>query len=235
MKKQNGLIQLQQIDTEIDALETKKESLPERSNYEKSRTELGETQKELAKKIKEQESESKEQNKLEGELERINFKIKTEEDKLYGGKVHSPKELMSIQEKIRMLQREKDGLETAYLNKLDAVEQLEKETKRLREDEKRLSARTDELKAAYDEALEKIDGKLAEQDEKRKKIVAGIEEDAYQLYERLRKEKGGVAVALVKNGVCQGCGLEISTEEEDLMFKEERLWRCEHCKRILVQ
>lgn len=235
MNEPKKLLQLQQIDTEIDKLEARKENLSEKSNYEKSLTDLMETQKELTKKIKEQESEGKKQNKLEGELERISFKVKAEEDKLYSGKIQNPKELMSIQEEIKMLQRERDELETAYLKELDMVEQLEKEVKLLDGQEKKFSVRTDELKAAYDEVSGEIDRKLAEQDKKREEIVAGIEEDTYRLYERLRKEKGGVAVALVKNGVCQGCGVEISTEEEDLMFKEERLWRCEHCKRILLR
>lgn len=235
MNEPKKLILLQQIDTEIDKLETRKENLPERSNYEKSLAELKETQRELAKKIKEQESEGKKQNKLEGELERISFKVKAEEDKLYGGKIQNPKELMSIQEEIKMLQRERDGLETEYLKGLDVLEQLDKEVELLNEQEKRFSTRTDELKIAYDEVLGEIDKKLAELGKRREEIVKGVEKGTYQLYEKLRKEKGGLAVALVKDGVCQGCGVEISTEEEDLMFKEERIWRCEHCKRILVR
>lgn len=235
MNEPKKLLQLQQLDTEIDKLEAKKENLPEKSNYEKSLAELGDTQRELAKKIKEQESEDKKQDKLEGEVERISFKVKTEEDKLYSGKIQNPKELMSIQEEIKMLQRERDELETGYLKELDVVEQLERDVKLLNEQEKRFSARTDELKAAYDEILSEIDSKLAELSKKREEIAEGVEKSTYELYEKLRKEKGGLAVALVKEGVCQGCGVEISTEEEDLMFKEERIWRCEHCKRILVR
>lgn len=235
MNEPKKLLQLQQLDTEIDKLEAKKENLPEKSNHEKSLAELGDTQRELAKKIKEQESEDKKQDKLEGEVERISFKVKTEEDKLYSGKIQNPKELMSIQEEIKMLQRERDELETGYLKELDVVEQLERDVKLLNEQEKRFSARTDELKAAYDEILSEIDSKLAELSKKREEIAEGVEKSTYELYEKLRKEKGGLAVALVKEGVCQGCGVEISTEEEDLMFKEERIWRCEHCKRILVR
>lgn len=235
MNEPKKLLQLQQLDTEIDKLEVKKENLPEKSNYEKSLAELGDTQRELAKKIKEQESEDKKQDKLEGELERISFKVKTEEDKLYSGKIQNPKELVSIQEEIKMLQRERDELETGYLKELDVVEQLERDVKLFNEQEKKFSARTDELKTAYDEVSSEIGSKLAELSKKREEIVEGVEKSTYKLYEKLRKEKGGLAVVLVKEGVCQGCGVEISTEEEDLMFKEERMWRCEHCKRILLR
>lgn len=235
LSEQNLLAKLQEIDLRIDKLEHKKGSLPEKSNCEISQAELIEIQKNLSKKLKQAEEEEKKQKKLEGELERVTFKIKSEEEKLYGGKITNPKELISIQKEIDLLLKEKDGLETKLLEQLDMVEALDKELKILIEQEKRVARRTEELKGALDDALENIDKELSHLEKEREGIVSALDDSVYSLYERLRKEKHGLAVVRAKDGICQGCHMQISTEEEDKMLYEERIWRCEHCKRILIE
>jgi predicted nucleic acid-binding Zn-ribbon protein len=235
LSEQNLLSKLQEIDLRIDKLEHKKGSLPEKSNYEISQVELIEIQKNLSKKLKQAEEEERKQKKLEGELDRVTFKIRSEEEKLYGGKITNPKELISIQKEIGLLLKEKDGLETKLLEQLDMVEALDKELKNLIQNEKRVALRTEELKNALNEALDNIDKEFSRLQKEREGVVLDLEEPLYNLYQRLRKEQQGLAVARVKDGICQGCHMQISTEEEDKMLYEERIWRCEHCKRILIE
>lgn len=235
MKESQRLLELQETDRHIDQLEANKETLPEKGAYEEAATELEELQRELARKMKEHESEDKRQRKLEGELGRLDDKVKGEEGKLYEGKIQNPKELVSLQDEIKMLQRERDELETACLEALEQAEGLARELGTVSERERKVARATEKAQKAYDGALAGLERELASLRAKRDQIVADIRPDVHKLYERLRKERGGLAVTTVKNGVCQGCGLEISTEEEDLMYKEDRTWRCEHCKRILVK
>lgn len=235
MKKPQRLLELQETDSHIDQLEAKKETLPEKSAYEEAAAELEELQRDVARKMKDHEGEDKRQRKLEGELGRLDEKVKGEESKLYEGKIQNPKELVSLQDEIKMLQRERDGLETEYLEALEHAEGLGRELGTLRERESEVARATEKAQKAYDGALDKLERELAGLRDKRDQIGVGIPPEVSRRYERLRKERGGVAVTTVKDGVCQGCGLEISTEEEDLMYKEDRIWRCEHCKRILVR
>lgn len=235
LSEQDLLLKLQETDVKIDKLEDKKINLPEKSNHQISQAELIEIQNNLSKKLKKAEEEEKKQKKLEGELERVTFKTKGEEDKLYGGKISNPKELISIQEEINMLLKEKDVLETKLLEELDLGEALDKELKTLMQREKKVANRTEELKKALDEALTNIEKELSRLDKERQTTVSGLDESVYNLYQRLRKEKKGLAVVRMKDGVCQGCHMQISTEEEDRMLYGQRIWRCEHCKRILIE
>ena len=55
-----------------------------------------------------------------------------------------------------------------------------------------------------------------------------------ELYEDLRKQKKGIGVAALIDGVCQGCHEQLSAMELDRIKRVEGVRRCEYCRRILV-
>ena len=58
--------------------------------------------------------------------------------------------------------------------------------------------------------------------------------DILELYEDLRKQKKGIGVAALVDGVCQGCHEQLSAMELDQIKRVEGVRRCEYCRRILV-
>ena len=65
-------------------------------------------------------------------------------------------------------------------------------------------------------------------------MAAGFDPELLELYDDLRKQKKGVGVAALVDGVCQGCHEKLSAVELDRIKHTEDVPRCEYCRRILV-
>ena len=67
--------------------------------------------------------------------------------------------------------------------------------------------------------------------------AAEIPDAALSSYDGLRARMGGVAVARLRNGTCEGCHLALSAMELDRIrhAPADELCHCEECGRILVR
>ena len=170
---------------------------------------------------------------LDLELKSLIDKITGEEKLLYSGRAISAKEAANLQEEVASLKRRQVDREEHLLNAMVEVETAE------------------EIFAAAQTALSEVEAnwKLAQADllqaqaenrtklielKKRRPDVAGVvNADDMALYEKLRKKKNGHAVSLVKNGVCQRCGMTSSNSKIQLSRAETELTYCGVCGRIL--
>ena len=64
-------------------------------------------------------------------------------------------------------------------------------------------------------------------------VIQNLEEDALQKYETLRKTKRGLAVALVSEQACTGCGSTLTPADWQAARSPQRLVLCATCGRIL--
>jgi len=72
-------------------------------------------------------------------------------------------------------------------------------------------------------------------EEKRQRLAESLDEKWLAAYELRRSQHKGIAVAKVKNHVCGGCHLDLSTSEVDLLKKEtDENRECPNCARWLV-
>lgn len=113
---------------------------------------------------------------------------------------------------------------TVARNDLEGIKtQLEQVAEELKERQK-------ELKVVNKEH-EKSELKLHHE---RDKIVARLDKDDLDRYERVKKAKDGVAVVPVKRGACGGCFSRVPPQRILEVRQDTRLHVCEHCGRILV-
>lgn len=235
MAKYRELKDLQDIDSKVDRLEARRASLPQAEELEILREELRKLELErngLEGRLREEEHKQK---KMEGELELVSLKIEKEEKKLYSGTIASPKELSGIQEEIRSLKKQKDDQETELLEELDVVDELKHKVEEAESIIRENSQRLTRLEEEYGKLLSEIKKEIAELRESREKITPQIPDDVLALYEKLREEKRGIAVAELKDGTCQGCRMELPAEEVDKILHSDELWQCDYCKRILIR
>ncbi len=68
----------------------------------------------------------------------------------------------------------------------------------------------------------------------REKILARVEDEDVERYERIKKAKGGQAVVAVKRGACGGCYNRVPPQKILEIRQNSKLFQCEHCGRILV-
>ncbi|MGB8857761.1 MAG: C4-type zinc ribbon domain-containing protein, partial [Ilumatobacteraceae bacterium] len=67
--------------------------------------------------------------------------------------------------------------------------------------------------------------------------ATGLGADGSALYERVRKQFGGVGVARLEGSHCSGCHMDLSPRELDIVkaVPADTLAECPQCGRIMVR
>ncbi len=99
-----------------------------------------------------------------------------------------------------------------------------------------LEARQREAQTSLAEAEAEVDTDISTLAAQRPKAAGTVPEQLLSAYERLRGRLGGVAVARLVGGRCDGCHLTLSAVELDRIRHESdgTLQYCEQCGRIIV-
>jgi predicted nucleic acid-binding Zn-ribbon protein len=224
------LYQLQSLDSELDKA---KQQLAEIA------ASLGESQAlKEAKKAVEKTGQSlhKVQAKmqdLELEVKSLTEKIAHQEKMLYGGKSLNPKEAANLQGEIASLKRWRSKREELLLEAMVEAEEAEERFNQTQAELSRVQAAWAADQENLTQTQSTLQAKVAELIERRPVIASGIEADDLSEYEDLRPTKAGLAVAAVKNGVCQGCGMAASSNKIQQARSGVELIYCGGCGRIM--
>ncbi len=225
-----ALYALQQLDSECDA---KQDRLTEVEDALKDDTALREARQTLEKADKRAREQQVRQRDLELEIESLADKTSRSEERLYSGKVKNPKELADLQAEVASLKGRRQRLEDTLLETMIEREEAERARDQARahldEVESIWSARQADLKAEREALRERLE----ELQQKREAVVPRIDAGLLTTYKRLRRTKGGQAVARVRDDTCTGCGVTISPSAE-WKLRHGELIHCDSCGRILV-
>jgi predicted nucleic acid-binding Zn-ribbon protein len=169
------------------------------------------------------------------ELERKKLKQEAEstETRLYSGKVHNPRELTDLQDKLAELNARHKALEEplleAMLQSEECAESRQGAADNLERVQGEQAAQLGELSAEKAALEAELAGLLAEVEQARQEI----EPEHRQLYDSLRKRlRGGIAVSTVRDGECSICGVELTSQDKQLVRRGQVL-TCTTCHRIL--
>jgi predicted nucleic acid-binding Zn-ribbon protein len=169
------------------------------------------------------------------DLERQSVKahIAREEGKLYGGRVAAPKELQNYELEIASLKRHLAELDDAALETLllrdEASERLHTAETTLQETEAGAVVEHGDLTRKKRE----IAAEIRQFDADRAELVAALPPTDVQFYERVRKAKGGRAMAKAGDGTCSACGVLLPRQEFDRVRDGDDLIPCPGCGRVL--
>lgn len=230
MSRIQRLYQLQALDSEIDKTNHHSAELAtkmgESEALKQAKTALSETDKTL------RQAQTQVQD-LTLEVKSLSDKIAAEEKKLYQGKAMSAKEAANMQGEIASLKRRHSQREENLLEAMVAVEEAEIATAQAQQN---LAA----IQSAWQLEQEQIrlvhstlTTTLAELRAQRPTILKAVDEDDLEEYDDLRRRKSGRAVAMVKEGICQGCGMGASSSKVQLARAGTDLIYCGGCGRIL--
>lgn len=170
---------------------------------------------------------------LELDVAAVAAKLKQNQDRLYGGRVRNPKELSNLQDEAAALRRRRSELEDGQLELMIAIEEAEAELAerqaRLRQIE--TNWRNDQASLQAEKA--ELEQRLAALDTERDGIRARIGAADLALYDELRQRQGGTAVARLKRGICQACGVDVPTSMARSVERGEGIHYCPICNRLL--
>lgn len=225
----NNLIQLQTIDSEIYALKNEKAAKPEEIkaltvSFEEKKSHLALLEKnslDLQKQRKDKELElgTREENakKLQNQL----YQLKTN------------KEYQAMLQQIDSAKADASVIEDKILEILDQFDKVKKESnlekEKLQEGEKIFNNQ----KKQIEDRISQIDSRLEQLEAQRKQVIPNIAPKILSQYERILKNRDGLAIVSVKDNSCLGCNMFVPPQVINLIQMYERIITCEICNRIL--
>ncbi len=160
-------------------------------------------------------------------------KIKADEQRLYSGRVSNPKELASLQEEVASLKRRREKKEEDLIEAMLAVEEAEAGLA----DARAIFAQATEMwqkgQGNLVDEQASLQARLEQLAEQRTSWVVAVGPEDLAIYERLRQRKGGRAVAIIANSICQGCRMSPPTSQLQQAKMGRDLVLCNNCGRIL--
>ncbi len=234
MDAPSALLELQECDLEIHRAEKQLDELPEKRTILETRrksVEVGElkTRAELL------------VNRLErtiaannDEVSSIDEKIASVQATLDSGKVTNPKEVHNFSREIDALRRRKDKLDT---DTLGVMERMEKAGLQLNKIDAALQKLTDDEVSLIERFREKggqVQTTLEESKARRTSIVAELDDELLQRYERIREAKGGIGAARLRQSACTACRVELPIERLRDLREGPDIAVCPSCRRLLV-
>jgi predicted nucleic acid-binding Zn-ribbon protein len=170
---------------------------------------------------------------LELEARSLTAKITLAEERLYSGRVTNPKELANLQDEVSYLKRRRGELEDRQLEAMVEVEEYEAEVDRKKASLAQIEAEWSQAQKRLTEERSELEERLTRLEAERVKMEGMIGPEDLTLYGELRGRKGGQAVALLKEGVCQACRVTLPTSQVQQVRSRDSLSFCSSCQRIL--
>ena len=223
------LAELQKIDSEIYQL--RKESNTQPALQKKAEGEFEEKKGNLKVAEAQLKAIQVKQKEKEIDLQTKEEKIKKLQAQLY--QLKSNKEYATMDLEIKGLKADNSVLEEEILHLLDATEEarakVAKEKELLGSEERRFKEQLEVLKKRASE----IGAAVAELEEKRKGYTPNIDAKLLTQYEKILKNREGLALVPVENESCSGCHMGLPPQVVNEVQMQDKLIVCESCARIL--
>ncbi len=231
------LLQIQDRDKSIAALRHQKSNLPERQEIADLLEALSTLQKKKDFVSKELISKEDDQQRLEDEVNAIEERVSEQEANLYSGEVSAIKDLQAIQGDIAGLQERKRLVEDQTIVVMEQIEPLKTLFDQLEIEEKTNSEQQAELEAALLRKEQSIEKQIEDVEAERSELALDTSPALLEIYEKIRKQSGNIAVAQLNGMTCKGCHLDLPAVEVDRLKKlpPDQLVHCEECGCILVR
>lgn len=171
---------------------------------------------------------------LDLETRSITAKIGAVEARLYDGRTINPKELTGLEQDDEMLKRQKSEVEDRTLDAMVELENLEATRAADLARFERINAESSGAATHAHAELESLRQEASKLKAVREQLAAHIPAADLAIYERLRQEKKGRALAHVKGTACEACSVTLPSGLASRVRVGEELSFCTNCGRILI-
>lgn len=228
LKALKHILKIQELDMQLlQLMRLKKERLKELDNLKGMKNNL---QKQIT--IKEAEiGELKVSQRIyEGEVNDIQAKIK----KLEGQQNNLKKleEFNALTHEMAQAEKERVVKEQRLSDLIDQLNNQEDALKSLNETLKSTCESGKVFEEEIIQSISRINNEGKELKSQRDVLVEGADQEVFQIYERLLRNKRDRVIVPIENRCCSGCHIMLTPQNENLVRKGERLVFCEHCSRI---
>ena len=173
----------------------------------------------------------KERKRLEGEIQLQEQKISKLKEQMLGAKTND--QYRAFQHEIEFCEKEIRQSEDRILELMSESEPLDKNVKAAEIALKQEKAQVEAEKLEARQRTEVDQKQLAELQGQRKSIASQVTPAVLANYDRLRKGRGGVAVAEAVAGRCAACHMALRPQFSQDLKRGEQVMYCESCSRII--
>ena len=231
------LLDLQALDSKLDQLAHRRRTVPqiaELAALDVRAAELRDRDVALRTAIFDLE---REQARAEADVEQVRQRIGRDQGLLDAGSVSSARQLGDLQHEIATLTTRVATLEDAELEVMERLEEAQAKAATVAGEVSQLGELRARAQADRDAAFADIDTEVDRVQTERARVLADIPADLLALYERIRRDSGGIGAAAMHRGRCQGCQLTLTPADIGRIRAEapDEVVRCEECRRILVR
>lgn len=224
------LYQLQLVDSEWDEKSVRltkvNDGLGETDDLVRAREavrEMGEGLKKLGSRLR----------SLELDIAAVNAKLTKNQERLYSGKVRNPKELSNLQEEAAALRRRIAELEDGQLELMIEIEEQEAELAERQARQRQIEANWREDQSRLRAEKGQLEFRLLELEEERERMRSRLGASYLAEYDDLRARFDGLAVTVLRRGICQTCGVDVPTGVAHAVERDEGVHYCPVCNRLL--
>jgi uncharacterized protein len=223
------LYQLQKVDNNLDDVEESKGDLPE--TVKRLESEIAELTTNAAGKQEFIDNQVAARNKADEDIKDFEEKLKKYKEQQY--KVRNNKEYDAItkeidfaEESVKALTKQFEDFENLMTGAKNDLEELQGQLEEL---QKVLEEKKEEL-AEVSKETEEEEVKYRKE---REKLLNKINKDYISKYNLIRSARGKAIVAVRKNS-CGGCGNRIPPQHIIELRRNDKMYICQHCGRIVV-
>lgn len=224
------LARLNEADLALDATKTRlaeiAEALREPAALVAARTSLAAAEKEVARL-------RGEQAEAEASQAKADEQIKAIEQKLYGGKVTSPRELESSQRDLAQHQKQRGVVEDRLLEVMVSLDGAISALVKAQSEVTRLAADWDARQVSLRADQAKLKALLPAQQAKQAAARQAVPPQYLRTYDHLRPRHGGRAVAELDGDECSACLVQAPPSKLEAARFSDELVYCGNCGRLL--
>ncbi len=174
---------------------------------------------------------------LDAEVATIEGRRSEIDGKLYDGSVTATKDLLALQEEAAKLLERQRGVEDSEIEIMELLEPILAELDTAINERAALLAQLEERELSLAETLEGLAADLLSATEEREVAAQPVPDQLLSVYDNLRHDFGGIAVARLIADTCDGCHMSMSAVAVDRLKKEpdDAVVTCDQCGRILIR
>jgi len=223
------LIELQDLDLRIRNLEAKKAQVPR--EIEAAGVGLQECLRGLESLKQQNEQIEKERRRRELEIEEVRTTLGKIQQK--SSEVKTNKEYAAMMSEVEFLKGKIFNFEEEVLTLMEKAEEKRAQVLLKEEEAARRKREFESKKVQLLQEAETLEKELADRRRDREGLLLRLDEKLYQNYERVVSMRGGLGVAAVKDGICQGCHLRVRPQLVVEIKSRVAIINCSHCNRFL--
>ena len=233
--QQRSLAEVVEIDAELSRMAHRRAHLPEFQRYDEVQAENRTANDRVAALQLALEDLQAQVTRFESEIDAVRQREDRDRSLLQSG-TPDAKQLSDLQHELGTLQRRQSSLEDSLLEVMEQREELQINQNRELTPIDSLQAELASVQQTRDEALAEIDTASEDRVERRTQLMAGLDSELAELYERQRSS-AGVGAGLLQGKRCGACRIELDRGELSRISAAaaDDVLRCPECRAILLR